>query len=86
VTILSWKILKVLQEVEKQDGRVTLNQLADLVRGWGGGQFGGEGAEGKKEKSKGKIDLAELIGTKITLTKEVIHLLLSYSNHLTLSF
>ncbi|OCF37459.1 ATP-dependent DNA helicase [Kwoniella heveanensis BCC8398] len=86
VTLETWKILKVAQMVQREGGRVTLANLADLVRGLGGGMFGlvggGEGMRGKRKThgEKAQLDLEE-VGGKVTLGKDdtealLIHLLL----------
>ncbi|WVF69876.1 hypothetical protein IAT40_004658 [Kwoniella sp. CBS 6097] len=86
VTLETWKILKVAQMVQREGGRVTLANLADLVRGLGGGMFGvvggGEGKRGKRKMNgeKAQVDLHE-VGGKISLGKDdtealLIHLLL----------
>ncbi|WRT64897.1 uncharacterized protein IL334_001836 [Kwoniella shivajii] len=83
VTIETWKILKVAQAVERDGGRVTLANLADLVRGLGGGLFGvvggGEGKKGKRKLNgeKEKVDLEE-VGGKITMSKDDIEALLTH--------
>lgn len=73
VTIESWKILRVLQEVERYDGRVTLANAAYLVRGLGGGSFSmlSTGKRKRVEPEKGAVDLESLIGGKITMNKDV---------------
>ncbi|WVQ97922.1 hypothetical protein IAU59_005040 [Kwoniella sp. CBS 9459] len=86
VTLETWKILKVAQTVQREGGRVTLANLADLVRGLGGGMFGvvggGEGKRGKRKMNgeKAQVDLGE-VGGKVTMGKDdtealLIHLLL----------
>ncbi|KAK4686598.1 hypothetical protein P7C73_g3531, partial [Tremellales sp. Uapishka_1] len=76
VTLESWKIIKILEKVKYQDGRVTLGTFSDLIRGLGGGTFGTGGRKG----DKGKVDLVE-VGGKVGLNKEdtealLIHLIL----------
>ena len=73
VTFESWKILRVLQEVERSGGRVTISSLADLVRGLGGGSFSVPtiGKRKRAEPEKGALDLERLIGGKITMSKDV---------------
>lgn len=77
MTLESWKVLKVLEEVQSAGGRVTLANLADLVRGLGGGSFGvvDEG-HGRKRKAKlaaekGSLDVQAIAGGKVELNKEV---------------
>jgi ATP-dependent DNA helicase Q1 len=76
VTLDSWRIIRVAEEVQRQGGRVTLGNLGDLVRGLGGGGFGmGGGATGKKRKGaadeKGSLNLIDLVGGKVGLGKDV---------------
>lgn len=80
VTLEAWQILQVAQAIERDGGRVTLSMLADLVRGAGGGVYGvGGGKRGKgKAKEKVGLDLAEIAGGKITLSKDVGHLASPY--------
>ena len=61
--------------MEREGGRVTLGMLADLVRGVGGGAFGvsGGGKRGKgNAKEKVELDLEEIAGGKVMLSKDVI--------------
>ena len=65
-TVEAWKICRVIRELSNQNGRTTLPQACDLVRGLGKGMFA------TSEKSvQGKIDLTELCDGKITLSKDV---------------
>ena len=78
VTLQAWQILRVTQAIEQESGRVTVSMLADLVRGVGGGAFGvpsggrgrGKGRSGNKEKVG--LDLEEIAGGKVLLSKEVL--------------
>ncbi len=67
----AWKIIKVLEEVQKEGGRVTVTAAGDLVRGLGGGNY--PVTEGKKRKIAGKaqMDLAAIAGGKVELSKDV---------------
>lgn len=72
LTLYAWRALKILRVCTDSNGRVTLTQMADLVRGLGGGSFGlsaGEG--GKKGKGKGKLSLDEVAGGRVELGKDV---------------
>jgi ATP-dependent DNA helicase Q1 len=73
VTLESWKILRVLDEVIRCGGRVTLANLADLVRGLGGGSFAvpAGGKRKRAEPEKASLNLEGLIGGKITMNKDV---------------
>ncbi|WVR04515.1 hypothetical protein IAU60_001519 [Kwoniella sp. DSM 27419] len=83
VTVETWKILKVSQMVQREGGRVTLANLADLVRGLGGGSFsvvgGGEGTKGKRKIAgeKAQIDLDD-VGGKVTMSKDDTEALLTH--------
>ncbi|KAE8538337.1 hypothetical protein D1P53_005682 [Cryptococcus gattii VGV] len=84
VTLESWKILRIAQEVVKQSGRVTLPNLASLVRGLGGGSFGvvggGEGKKGRKQKSTGEkayLDIEEF-GGKVTMSADDVEVLITH--------
>ncbi|KAF8459232.1 P-loop containing nucleoside triphosphate hydrolase protein [Gautieria morchelliformis] len=86
VSLDAWQILKVVQQVERQGGRVTLGMLADLIRGAGGGSFGvvGNNRKGKgTAKEKIGLDLDEIAGGKVTLSKDdgetlLVQLILSH--------
>ena len=73
VTVEAWKTLKVIEAVVRKGGRATLANLADLVRGLGGGNFGipSSGKRKREEPEKSNLDLAELIDGKISLNKDV---------------
>ncbi|KIR37776.1 ATP-dependent DNA helicase [Cryptococcus deuterogattii 99/473] len=84
VTLESWKILRIAQEVVKQSGRVTLPNLASLVRGLGGGSFGvvggGEGKKGRKQKSTGEkayLDIEEF-GGKVTMSADDVEVVITH--------
>ncbi|OWZ78617.1 ATP-dependent DNA helicase [Cryptococcus neoformans Bt85] len=84
VTLESWKILRIAQVIAKQNGRVTLPNLASLARGLGGGSFGvvggGEGKKGKKQKStgeKGYLDIEEF-GGKVAMSADDVEVLITH--------
>jgi ATP-dependent DNA helicase Q1 len=60
VTLESWQILKVLESITRDGGRVTMPMLADITRGvkWVG-------------KARFTVDLDNLIGGKITMNRDV---------------
>lgn len=65
-TVEAWKVCRVVRELSQQNGRCTLPQACDLVRGLGKGMFA------TSEKGvQGRIDLTELCDGKITLSKDV---------------
>jgi len=70
VTTDVWRSLKVMMEVSRRVGRVTLSGLADLVRGLGGGTFTLVGTV-QSAADRGRIDLEAVCGGKVTLNKEV---------------
>ncbi|CEL62698.1 hypothetical protein RSOLAG1IB_05054 [Rhizoctonia solani AG-1 IB] len=88
VTLDAWIILRVAQTIDNEGGRVTIGMLADLVRGVGGKAFqvpaGGSG-KGRRRKSQGEkvgLDLDDITGGKISLSKDdaealIIQLVLS---------
>lgn len=78
VTMEAWKIARILEEVYEESGRVTLANLGDLCRGLGGGQYTvveTQQRRRKKQRVKGKqsgfIDIKNVVGEKIKLSKEV---------------
>ena len=71
VTMEAWKILRVAEYVSRNKGRVTLNQLADLARGSGKGEFGLSGHSSKSGPGKATVDLEDLCGAPDKLSKEV---------------
>ncbi|KAJ1299658.1 hypothetical protein OPQ81_009110 [Rhizoctonia solani] len=88
VTLDAWIILRVVQTIDGEGGRVTIGMLADLVRGVGGKAFqvpAGGGGKGRRRKSQGEkvgLDLEGIAGGKISLSKDdaetlIIQLVLS---------
>ncbi|WVQ74143.1 hypothetical protein IAR50_003735 [Cryptococcus sp. DSM 104548] len=85
VTLESWKILSIMDEVQRQHGRVTLQNLGSLARGLGGGAFplvaGAERRRGRgKEKNtgeKGEVDVKDY-GGKVDLNPDDIEILLTH--------
>ncbi|TYJ53273.1 hypothetical protein B9479_006087 [Cryptococcus floricola] len=85
VTLESWKILSIMDEVQRQHGRVTLQNLGSLARGLGGGAFplvaGSERRRGRgKEKNtgeKGEVDVKDY-GGKVDLNADDIEILLTH--------
>ncbi|KAF9460286.1 ATP-dependent DNA helicase [Collybia nuda] len=81
VTLETWRLLRIVSAVEKDGGNLTLNMLATLARGNGGGAYevtqGGRGKKGKgKTKEKVGLDLEEVAGGKVDLSKDDIEYLL----------
>jgi hypothetical protein len=71
---MAWQILKVAEAIEHDGGRVTLGMLGDLVRGSGGGSYGVAGGGGRgrgKAKEKVGLDLEDIAGGKVKLSKDV---------------
>ena len=61
VTEEAWQILTIVEAVQRQRGRVTLNKLADMARGPGKAEFG---VASRGRKGKGKATTAALdVGT-----------------------
>lgn len=81
VTLETWQILQVVYEVERQGGRVTLGMMSDLIRGAGGGAFGVVDGDKKgtgNARKKVGLDLDEIAGGKVALSKDVsslVHLM-----------
>lgn len=75
VTLDSWRILQIVKAVQKEGGRVTLANLADLVRGLGKGSFAipsdGSSRKRKAEAEQGQLDVNSVAGGKVELNKEV---------------
>ena len=76
VTLEAWQLLKILTAVEQDGGNLTLNMLAGLARGAGGGMYdvshGGGKKNGKgKTKEKVALDLDDVAGGVVELTKDV---------------
>jgi ATP-dependent DNA helicase Q1 len=69
-----WRILRVCAAVCEQGGRVTVSGLASLVRGLGGGSFPVVGLSGKGRgkiaSEKGRVDVVNLGGDKVSLSQE----------------
>jgi ATP-dependent DNA helicase Q1 len=80
VTLEAWQLLKITAAVQQDGGNLTLNMLAGLARGAGGGVYevshGGGGKKGKgkaKEKEKMTLDLDDVAGGVVDLAKDVGH-------------
>lgn len=76
VTLEAWQLLKIATAVEQDGGSLTLNMLAGLARGVGGGAYEvshGSGRKNGKGKSKEKMamDLDSVAGGAVDLTKDV---------------
>lgn len=72
VTLQAWQLVKIAKALYDSGANVTLNTLATLARGNAGGQFevSREKAKGKT-KEKHKLDLKEVAGGEVDLTKDV---------------
>ena len=71
VSIEAWKILHVAEYVKRNKGRVTLNQLAELARGGGKGEFGLSGPASKSGPGRATVNINDLCGGPIKLSKDV---------------
>jgi len=76
VTIETWRILKVVREVEQNGGRATLSNVSDLARGLGSASYtatslGGNSKKRKADPEKVSMDTATVAGGKLALNKEV---------------
>lgn len=74
VTLPAWQLLKILQAVRQQGGRLTLSKLATLARGGAKGMY--ETFKGKKRETENlKIDLDTVSGGPVNMSKTVSCLL-----------
>jgi ATP-dependent DNA helicase Q1 len=75
VTLETWRILKVVREVERNSGRATLSNVSDLARGLGSASYSGTSSDGnskkRKDPEKVSMDTISVAGGKVTLNKEV---------------
>ncbi|KAG6878938.1 hypothetical protein C0992_006474 [Termitomyces sp. T32_za158] len=78
VTLQAWQLVKIAKALNDSGANVTLNSLATLARGNAGGAFEvSRRKTGKgKMKEKHKLDLEEVAGGEVDLTKEEIEHLL----------
>ena len=85
VTLDAWRCLKVLQEIDRNGGRITLSNLMDVVRGLGGGSYGlVQQGKGRKRKSSGEtatLSVGEVASGKVELSKDVGYCLASQDLH-----
>lgn len=75
VTLETWKIIQVVQEIDRSGGRATLSSVSDLVRGLGGGNYtvlsSGNSKKRKPDPEKATLDVASVAGSKVALSKDV---------------
>jgi ATP-dependent DNA helicase Q1 len=91
VTLPAWQLLKILQDVRQQGGKLTSSKLATLARGGAKGSY--EVSKGKKRQTENlKIDLDTVAGGPVDMNKTVSSLrscliaaLLNTSRHRTLN-
>lgn len=70
VTLQAWQLLKILQAVRQQGGRLTLGKLATLARGGAKGLY--EVSKGNRRESENQeIDLDTVSGGPVDLSKTV---------------
>lgn len=69
VTLATWQVLKVANEVHRAGGRLTLGKLATLVRGGNKGAY--EVTIGRRAAVDQNLDLEDLAGGPIELNKNV---------------
>lgn len=80
VALFAWRILKVVEAVERMRGRVTLNKLIALVRGNGGGKIDAAVGNGKrKARTEEVVNIDEVAGGVVQLSAEVRTSFWSYS-------
>lgn len=73
ISAQAYRALRIISAACAQDGTLTLPQAADLVRGNGGGLFS---TRAKNSKAKGKVDVAQVAGSKVTLNKDECEMML----------
>ena len=72
VTVQAWQLVRIVEAIAAEGGRVTLGMLADLARGAGGGAFGVGSRNGKgKSKEKVGLDLEAICGGKVDMSRDV---------------
>jgi ATP-dependent DNA helicase Q1 len=71
VTLDSWKLLKVAEEVQKQGGKLTVTALGDLARGLGGGQFTTSNEATNSTNGKLRLDIGDVAAGKVLASKSV---------------
>lgn len=72
VTLISWQLLKILQAVRQQGGKLTLGKLALLARGGGKGTYDVTSQKGmKRETETLRIDLDSVAGGPVAMSKLV---------------
>lgn len=67
VTMEVYRALRVLDQVHKADGKVTMAQIVDLVRGVGGASFVSGKGRGKR---KSTVDIDAVAGSKVMLSRD----------------
>ncbi|GAA5850770.1 hypothetical protein JCM8547_009085 [Rhodosporidiobolus lusitaniae] len=67
ITLAAYRALRIICTATSQRGTLTLPQAADLVRGLGGGSFS---TQERKGKGEGKVDVSEVAGGKVALSKD----------------
>jgi len=86
VRLPAWQLLRVADAARRNSGRLTIGQLCDLARGLGGATFDvsgkGKGKSRAKEKQRAELNLDEIAGGKVELSKEdtetlCVHLLVN---------
>lgn len=74
VSVQTWQLCKIANYVHTVGGKATVNMLAGLAKGAGGGAFDAyvSGGRGKrKEKEKVNLDLDAIAGGVVDLSKDV---------------
>ena len=72
VTLPTWQLLKILQAVRQQGGRLTPSKLAILARGGAKGIYEVSTAKGKRRETENlKIDLDIVAGGPVNMSKAV---------------
>ncbi|KZT54726.1 ATP-dependent DNA helicase [Calocera cornea HHB12733] len=76
VSVQSWQLLRIVEAVCREGGRVTVGILSDLARGLAGGAFNvSSGGKKRKRTEKAELDLEDVAGGKVGLSKDDVETL-----------
>jgi len=71
-TLAAWQLLKILQAVRQQGGKLTLGKLAALARGGGKGAYDVASIKGKRRETETlRLDLDPVSGGPVAMGKSV---------------
>ncbi|KZO97674.1 ATP-dependent DNA helicase [Calocera viscosa TUFC12733] len=76
VSVQAWQLLRIVDAVCHEGGRVTVGILSDLARGLAGGAFNvSSGGKKRKRTEKAELDLEDVAGGKVELSKDDVETL-----------